>query len=180
MASRNSSAATPLSPQSGARAAVPNPTSRAGGQDDLSLDKLHQIIGKYIKKTGFGCLWRFWCPLGLLFAALGPPGDPMGSLGNPSGLPWGSLGDPMGSLGGPSGSLGRPLGVPWSLGVNRAIFSDLSKIGRPIPSKCVYLHAPAHKKWPRGIHPRQPADPPKVAQGPPFPTPLLAPGARMT
>ena len=34
------------------------------------------------------------------------------------------------------------LGVPW---VAKAIFSDLSKIGRPIPSKCVYLHVHAHR-----------------------------------
>ena len=31
------------------------------------------------------------------------------------------------------------------LGVSMAVFSDFSKIGRPIPSKCVYLHAPAHR-----------------------------------
>ena len=41
-----------------------------------------------------GCLWRFWRPLGFLFAALGPLGDPIGSLGGPSGVPRGSLGDP--------------------------------------------------------------------------------------
>ena len=46
-----------------------------------------------------GCLWRFWRPLGFLRAALGPLGDPMGSLRGPLGLP--------------RGSLGGPLRVPW-------------------------------------------------------------------
>ena len=35
-----------------------------------------------------------------------------------------------------------PLGVPLML---KAIFSDLSKIGPPIPSKCVSSTAPAHR-----------------------------------
>ena len=82
-----------------------------------------------------GCLWRFWRPLGFLFAALGPLGDPIGSLGGPSGVLGGLSGTPRGSLGGP---LGR-------LGVHRAIFLDLSKIGRPIPSKCVHFTMPAHR-----------------------------------
>ena len=42
---------------------------------------------------------------------------------------------------------------------NYAKLCETMKIGRPIPSKCVYLHAPAHKKLPRGIHPRIPRIP---------------------
>ena len=72
-------------------------------------------------------------------------GCPWTGFGVPFGVPWGSLANPLRV---PEGALG-------CLGVPRAIFSDLWKIGRPIPSKCVYLHAPAHKKWPRGIHPSQ-------------------------
>ena len=55
-----------------------------------------------------GCLWRFWRPLGFLFAALGPLGDPIGSLEGPLGVPWTSLGGPSGV---PWGSLGAPWGA---------------------------------------------------------------------
>ena len=88
----------------------------------------------------------FWGAHGLPLDLFGLPLAPLGSLWDPSGLgvPWGTPGGPFGV---PGGAL-RCLGVP------KAIFSDLSKIGRPIPSKCVHFTMPAHKKWPRGIHPR--------------------------
>ena len=76
----------------------------------------------------------------------------------PFDLPFGPLRGSMGSLWGPSGlprgSLGGALGC---LGVPKAILSDLSKIERPITSKCVYLHAPAHRIMPPGtcLHTRQ-------------------------
>ena len=66
------------------------------------------------------CPWLGFGALGSLWVALGPLGVPLGSLGDPLG-----------------GALGC-LGVPWGcLGVLKATLSDLSKIGRPIPSKCV-------------------------------------------
>ena len=77
------------------------------------------------------CPWLDFGALGSLWVALGP-------LAGPSGIPWGSLGVPLGV---PWGSLGDPLGCPgvfWGcLGVLKAILSDLSNNGRPIPSKCV-------------------------------------------
>ena len=94
-------------------------------------------------------------PFGLPLRPLGTPWGPLGVPRAPLGLPWGSLGVPWGSLWGP---LGR-------LGVNKTIFSDLSKIGRPIPSKCVHFTMPAHKKWPRGTHPRIPRIRPKWRKG---------------
>jgi len=81
-------AAIPLSPQSGARAAAPNPTSRAGGQDDVSLEQtpsnqvsgiryryqvssirhqasgiryqVYQASGKHLGASGkhLGCIWE--------------------------------------------------------------------------------------------------------------------------
>ena len=76
----------------------------------------------------------------------------------------------MGPLEGPLGSLG----VPWGcLGVPRPIFSDLSKIGRPIPSECVYLHAPASRN-----SPGNPADPPEAASGLQLATPLSRAGGQ--
>ena len=95
--------------------------------------------------------WLVWVALGLALgsswldlgahlapfgAALAPLWDPMGSLGGPLG----SLGARLGSLGIRRGSLWGPLGC---LGVNRTIFSDLSKIGRPIRANvsiCMHLH----------------------------------------
>ena len=53
-----------------------------------------------------GCLWRFWHPLGFLFAALGPLGDPIGSLEGPLGPLGPPLGVPPGSLWVPLGCLG--------------------------------------------------------------------------
>ena len=122
-----------------------------------------------------GLTWAHtWLPSGCPCAPWGSHGVLGGSLG----LPWGSLGVPLGVPRGPYGVLWGSLEVPWAplglswgssgvprgslwgplgrLGVNMTIFSDLSKIGCPIPSKCVYLHAPAHKKLPCRIHPRIP------------------------
>ena len=122
----------------------------------------------------------FWNSLALPLDALGLRGVPLGCPWTPWGphdLPWGSLRGPWGL---PWGSLGGALGC---LGVPKANFSDLSKIGCPIPSKCVYLHAPTHRIWPPGILSRIP----RIhsihrkwhmarSSRPPF----LAPGARMT
>ena len=56
---------------------------------------------------------RPWAPLGWLWAALGPLGDPMSSLGGPFGVP--------------RGSLAGPLGVPWgALGCSRR-FSQICR-----------------------------------------------------
>ena len=51
----------------------------------------------------------------------------------------------------------RPLAFLWvafellgAPGMSKAIFSDSSKIGHPIPSKCVYSHAPAQRIQPPG------------------------------
>ena len=62
-----------------------------------------------------GCLWRFWRPLGFLFAALVSLEDPMWSLGDPLDFPRGSLWGPLGTPWGPSGVPWRPLGAPWGV-----------------------------------------------------------------
>jgi hypothetical protein len=105
-----------------------------------------QLIGSFLMCSLFPwlvlvalgrALGRPWLDLGVLFV---PFEMPLGGLGS-HGIPWGRLGDPSGFLGGPWGCLG----------VAKAIFSDLSKIGRPIPRTCVYVHAPAHRIKPPGI-----------------------------
>ena len=86
------------------------------------------------------------------------------------------------------GSPWRSLAVPWGcLGVPKTIFLDLSKIGRPIPSKWAVSQQPADKIEPRGTRETQ-LRLSTFATFATFPTqqvllraPFLhAPGARMT
>ena len=93
-------------------------------------------------RTGLGMSWldlgAHLAPFDLALGTLGASWGPFGVPGNSMDSLWGPVAFPCGSLGVPWGALG-------CLGVPKPIFSDLSKIGRPIPSKCVYLHAPAHR-----------------------------------
>jgi hypothetical protein len=112
---------------SGLQLATPLP--RAGNQDDVS-----SALGLALE-----CLWRFWRPPGFVFAALGPLGDPMGSLACPLGVPWGSLWVHLGRLGVPWGSLWGLLG---RLGVPRAICPDFFENWTPNSEQmCLFARA---------------------------------------
>ena len=103
-----------------------------------------------------------WLDFGAHLAPFELPLGPLGSL-----CAWGSLGDPLGV---PRGSLG----APWGAQGDFLRFVEKSDAQfRANVSICMRLRI---KNASRNSSP----DPPKVAQGPPFPTPLLAPGARMT